>query len=620
MRIGTKLFAAVGFLILLFSVVQGGIPVSMTSSALKANTVERLEANAGALASMLQDVLHRTAADLQVATAHKALENYLTLRVFEETEGMEEELNSLEAFLVRVMKAKPEYTRFQVSVGERAVLQINDGARTQLYDTFPAAATLATLKQTKSVAHQIVDDDGQLVLLSAAPVGADGRVEAILWAYQPIVARVQGALDSVARLGLSAVVTEAGDQLVAHTGAEAFAKTLAARNPEAWIVRRSTVPELDWGIAVALSEADGFAVVRQLKWTAVGITVISLAVMFATLGALVSRLITRRVGGVTGQMRRIAQGEGDLTVRLKVDGKDEIADLSVAFNAFVAKVREAVARVAETTPRLAAASRNLAELTTQANQSIERQTANIDQVATAMEQMTATIHEVSDTANRTARYTQQADERAGAGLRLVERTLEAIGVLAADVEKASDVVQKLATSSNEIGGVLDVIRGIAEQTNLLALNAAIEAARAGDQGRGFAVVADEVRTLAQRTHKSTYEIQGMIERLQVGATEAVAVLDAERGEADTSVDEAGKTGSVLQEITSAVGQVNDMNTQIASSAEEQTAVAEDINRNVVTVNEMATEVVEAARKMAESANELAGLAGELEGVVGQFKV
>ena len=203
---------------------------------------------------------------------------------------------------------------------------------------------------------------------------------------------------------------------------------------------------------------------------------------------------------------------------------------------------------------------------------------------------------------------------------MVERTINAIDALANEVDRAANVIHRLEQDSDQIGTVLDVIKGIAEQTNLLALNAAIEAARAGEQGRGFAVVADEVRTLASRTQHSTSEIQQMIERLQAGAQEAVSVMEDSRSRASDSVSSAQSAGQSLGSITQSVASITDMNTQIAAAADEQSAVAEEINKNIVNINHAAELAANGAQQTSAASTALAELAQDLQEMVGQFKV
>ncbi|QKQ28087.1 hypothetical protein HUE57_18690 [Candidatus Reidiella endopervernicosa] len=203
---------------------------------------------------------------------------------------------------------------------------------------------------------------------------------------------------------------------------------------------------------------------------------------------------------------------------------------------------------------------------------------------------------------------------------MVEHTIDVINTLASEVEHAASVIHTLEQESADIGTVLDVIRGIAEQTNLLALNAAIEAARAGEQGRGFAVVADEVRSLASRTQTSTQEIDEMISRLQSGAADAVKAMESSSNQAQAGVEQAAEAGSSLDAITNAVAQINDMNTQIASAGEEQSAVAEEINRNIVTISSVADETAGGAVQTSNASAEVARLSEQLQALVQQFRI
>ncbi|MES9848328.1 MAG: methyl-accepting chemotaxis protein, partial [Candidatus Thiodiazotropha sp.] len=218
---------------------------------------------------------------------------------------------------------------------------------------------------------------------------------------------------------------------------------------------------------------------------------------------------------------------------------------------------------------------------------ITKQHEQTTQVATAMTEMSATVHEVAQNTTQTAEAARQADQQANSGRDVVNAVTSSIDSLASEVGRAVETVQHVEQDSERIGSVLDVIRGIADQTNLLALNAAIEAARAGEQGRGFAVVADEVRTLAKRTQDSTEEIQEMIESLQTGVRETVTVMETSQQQAAESVDQAGRAHEALEEITRVVDTISQMSSQIATAAEEQSAVAEDINRNIVDITHVA---------------------------------
>jgi methyl-accepting chemotaxis protein len=249
---------------------------------------------------------------------------------------------------------------------------------------------------------------------------------------------------------------------------------------------------------------------------------------------------------------------------------------------------------------------------------MERQQGETAQVATAMNEMVATVQEVAKNTGEAAHAAEVSDEKTKAGKALVVETRSTIHNLAGEVERSAEVIDQLKGDSEKINSIMDVISGIAEQTNLLALNAAIEAARAGEQGRGFAVVADEVRTLAQRTQDSTSEIRDMIEHLQSGIGDAVSVMARGRDQAGTAVSQADETGLALDSILESVATIHQMNIQIATAAEEQNAVAEEMNRNVVTINELSEHSTLASREVATSGQELADMAKKLKELVTQF--
>ena len=349
----------------------------------------------------------------------------------------------------------------------------------------------------------------------------------------------------------------------------------------------------------------------------VGSTIIFSALLFGFSHSL-GRAVGRRAEKIVGALN--AMSKGDLSLSVKLAGKDEFAwmawEYSCARKEFSAIVKELMAQ----STNVAAAAEELAAITTQSREGMNRQHAETEQVATAMNEMSMSVHEVAGNASNAADAAQQADEAAKKGQQVVKGTVDDIHNLATEVESAAEVIGKLKEDSIGIGAVLDVIRAIADQTNLLALNAAIEAARAGEQGRGFAVVADEVRSLASRTQESTREIQGMIERLQNGAASAADAMDQGRRSADATVEKAGQAGESLDAITQVVDTIRDMNTQIAHAAEQQSTTAEEINRNVATINTISVETSHGAEQTAKATDELAQLALHLQEVVGKFKL
>ncbi|MBK1648328.1 methyl-accepting chemotaxis protein [Rhabdochromatium marinum] len=329
--------------------------------------------------------------------------------------------------------------------------------------------------------------------------------------------------------------------------------------------------------------------------------------------------VTDPLHKMTQGLQGIAQGNGDLTHRLHVRAQDEIGRASSAFNAMMDNFRELIARVLEASRDLSGAATDLSSITDRTNAGVNHQRNEVDQLATAMNEMSATAQEVARGAQEGAQATSEAKSAAENGTQVVSGTMAKIEQLAAEVQRAADVITELGQDSQQIGSVLDVIRGIAEQTNLLALNAAIEAARAGEAGRGFAVVADEVRSLANRTQSSTQEIQSMIERLQQVSNRAVEVMQHSQQHAQSSLESSAEANKSLGAITDSATIINDVNTQLASSAEEQSTVAEEMNRNVTRISDAAEGNARSAAETKEASEHLTALAAELTSLVERFK-
>jgi len=297
---------------------------------------------------------------------------------------------------------------------------------------------------------------------------------------------------------------------------------------------------------------------------------------------------------------------------------DELGQLQLVIRAQRARLRTVVWRVDAAVSELDGIAGATAAVVEQSNQGVQRQQSEIEQVATAMNEMSATVQEVARNTAQAADAAHQAEEVASAGALAATESIGGISRLVDDVEQAATVIKQLEQESDNIGSVLDVIRGIAEQTNLLALNAAIEAARAGEAGRGFAVVADEVRTLASRTQQSTAEIQRMIELLQSEAQQAVQAMGKAEDGAKIGSDQVQALAESLADVSSAVNAINEMNAQIATAAEEQSAVSEEINRNIVNISTLAEQTTEASMETSRATDNLAHEAGNLRAVVHQF--
>ncbi len=330
--------------------------------------------------------------------------------------------------------------------------------------------------------------------------------------------------------------------------------------------------------------------------------------------------ITRRINAVVAGMTDIAHGEGDLTQRLDDRGSDEISVLSARFNDFVGMMASLVGEMSKTSTHLVKCMSDISRNSAQTDQGVMDQQSELEQIVTAMNEMSASVHEVANSAAGAAEAAGQADEEAVKGRNVVAQSVDAIDRLAREVHSTTSVMNKLRADSEGISNVMDVIRGIAEQTNLLALNAAIEAARAGEQGRGFAVVADEVRTLATRTQQSTAEIQQMVEGLQTGVNKAMQAMELSHNEAQSGVEKTGQVQVSLDELAGAVSTIHDLNIQIASAAEQQSKVAEEIDLNVINVSRVAGETAKGAHQTNSLAEEMTDLVSELQAEISQFKI
>lgn len=311
---------------------------------------------------------------------------------------------------------------------------------------------------------------------------------------------------------------------------------------------------------------------------------------------------------------------GDLSMRVPLSSRDEVGEMAAAFNAMQAGYQRIVGTVAQAAGRLDENAGRLAASMSGVRQGMLAQQSETDQAATAINEMTATVHHIAEHARETSDQSQSADRLAGEGHRVVVRVERSISNLSQGVQQTSETIGRLAADSQKINGVVGVIHGIAEQTNLLALNAAIEAARAGEMGRGFAVVADEVRSLAKRVQLSTDEITQMVAGLQAMTRDAVEFMQESSIKADDCVREAREAGVALEAITAAVAQMRESNTQIAAAAEQQSDVAEGLNRSVTGIRDVTEQTVQQTAASAKTSAELAALSGELSKAIQQLKL
>lgn len=344
-----------------------------------------------------------------------------------------------------------------------------------------------------------------------------------------------------------------------------------------------------------------------------------LAAITMVLFFLLARGITRSVTSLSNHMKEISSSN-NLTLRIENAGKDEIGIIGTHLNQMISAFQAIIENVRQTTDRLDVSANELSDIAAKTESDMQSQHQDTEMAATAMTEMTGTVQEVANTTSQAAEMAKEANKAAADGRSVVESTINSIDSLASEIESATEVILKLESETGEIGGVLEVIRGIADQTNLLALNAAIEAARAGEQGRGFAVVADEVRTLAQRTQTATQEIQEKIERLQSGAKEAVITMENGRKKGTSSVEQVRKAGDALANITQAVSTISDMNIQIATAAEQQNSVTEEMNRNIVNISTVSNTVTGHADTTVQSSHHLNELASQLKMQVAEFRI
>ena len=357
--------------------------------------------------------------------------------------------------------------------------------------------------------------------------------------------------------------------------------------------------------------------VKRLPNYAVAVLVLMLAMLGAS--QLLIRFLLSQLNTLKDVMLNVEQ-TGDLSARVPLACTDEVGQMASAFNAMQAGYQRVVNTVAETAAQLDAGAARLASSMDEVRQGMLGQQSETDQAATAINEMSATVYHIAQHAGATRDLSQTADTLAGSGQQVVSRVQHSIASLSSGVQTTAEMIQQLALDSQKINSVVGVIHSIAEQTNLLALNAAIEAARAGEMGRGFAVVADEVRNLAKRVQASTDEITLMVSALQSGTRDAVDFMQESSFKADDCVQQAQEAGAALAEITQAVAQMRESNTQIAVAAEQQSQVAEEMNRAVVSIRDVTENTVQQTVDSATTSNQLATLAGELNRAIGQLKL
>ena len=455
--------------------------------------------------------------------------------------------------------------------------------------------------------------------------------------------------------GSTALIARKGSVVAMSDTADAVMKPIASiwpdstsgiqtafdrRSPQFWLNKQNDLIEAAIPIDVADGATTWMMVLRvpraiaeaelltlddtldELRWqNTIGQLLAGLLVAAAAIALLyvMAKQLTQPIIQITRSLHDVAEGEGDLTTRLPETGNDEVTELAHSFNVFLGKLQTLVAdikRSASAVEQGADATANVSEKT---SAGINTQQNELDQVATAVHEMSAAIQEIAGSAQRAATAAGEANQAVDVGRDRVAAAVREVGRLAGEIEATAEVIRQLEQQSTQISTILDVIRNIADQTNLLALNAAIEAARAGEHGRGFSVVADEVRTLASRTQNSTQEIQQMIEALLTGTSQAVATMQRGKERVDNSVQRAEAAGAALQAIVTAVHQINDMNTHIATAVEEQSTVTNEVSRNITVIGSVANELAAASSGASQTSSQLLAEAAQLNKLVSRFR-
>ena len=374
-----------------------------------------------------------------------------------------------------------------------------------------------------------------------------------------------------------------------------------------------------WIIGTGIYIDDVTAHVRQIQ-IGIGIALIGILALSILLAWLVSRTVTAPIKAVVNTIRDIAQGEGDLTRRLPITGKNEIGELSEWFNTFIGKLHGIISQVSDSSLQLASSALELQLTSKQMTESIAQLSSQSTSLATAGEEMSATSGDIANNCHQAAGNAGGATQKANQGAAVVGQSIAVMNSIAERVQNAAGTVDALGARSEQIGAIIGTIEDIADQTNLLALNAAIEAARAGEQGRGFAVVADEVRALAERTTRATKEIGEMIKAIQKETKDAVTSMEQSVIQVEQGTSHAADSGRSLQEILDIISDVTEQISQIATAAEEQTATTREISCNVMNLNDLAQQNDHALHETAVAANDVSRQAEELKQLVGQFRL
>ncbi|MCU1748952.1 methyl-accepting chemotaxis protein [Pseudomonas sp. 6D_7.1_Bac1] len=379
------------------------------------------------------------------------------------------------------------------------------------------------------------------------------------------------------------------------------------------------VPSADWYVALVLDQDTAFSMLSEFRTSAIIAMVIAVVIIITLLGMLI-RVLMQPLLTMGRAMHDIAEGEGDLTKRLTIHGQDEFGALGTSFNRFVERIHTSIREVASATGQVNEVALRVVSASNSSMFNSDQQASRTSSVAAAINQLGAAAQEIAQNAALASQHSSDARSLAEDGQQVVDKTIAAMQQLSVKISDSCGNIETLNSNTVNIGQILEVITSISQQTNLLALNAAIEAARAGEAGRGFAVVADEVRNLAHRTQDSAQQVQKMIEELQVGAREAVAIMTDSQRQSESSVGIANQAGERLGSVTQRIGEIDGMNQSVATATEEQTAVVESINVDITEINTLNQEGVENLQSTLRACADLEQQAARLKQLVGSFRI